>query len=89
MTTPSLLQRLKTLEKEIQSAEVEVGVRKKQLSELKPKRQAMEDECFKEFGCKISELDALLIHEESILESEVVALEASLASALSGAEESE
>ena len=41
MTTPSLLQRLKTLEKEIQSAEVEVGVRKKQLSELKPKREAM------------------------------------------------
>ena len=89
MGTQSLLQRLKALEKEIQNSEVEAAVRKKQLSELKPKREAIEEECLKEFGCQISELGDLLAQKEAVLESQVVALELSLTTALSGDQEPE
>lgn len=88
MTTLTLIQRLKALEKEIRNSEVEVGIRQKQLSELKPKRQAIEAECLKDFGCPITELEALLARDEVILEAETLALEIALAAALAGDQQS-
>ena len=50
MSTKTLEERLQEVENSIRQAEIEVGLRKKQLNELKPKRQEYEDQSIKEFG---------------------------------------
>jgi hypothetical protein len=79
MDNEQTLQRLKTLEREIQNAQVEVGVRQQQLAELKPKRKALEDECERDFGCGIAELDGLIGRLETELADRVAQIETDLA----------
>jgi predicted nucleic acid-binding Zn-ribbon protein len=49
---------LRDLDKQIQTAQVEVKVREDRLAELRPKREALEQQAQEEFECPVKELPA-------------------------------
>lgn len=57
-------ERMQALDNLIREAEIEVGLRKKQLSELRPKRQEYEQHSVDTFGVPISELPAYISEQE-------------------------
>ena len=54
--TDEKIERLSSIETEIQKAKLEADVYKRQLEELKPMRKQLEDECVENYKCKIDEL---------------------------------
>lgn len=82
-------QRLKSLEKEIVSAETEVTIRQRQLKELAPQRKALEEECRENFGCEIGNLSEALAEDEAEMETLVSELEKELEEAKSPKEKGE
>ncbi len=70
MAEKNYSERLQSIERAIREAELEVGVRQKQLKELYPRREAMEKECQDKFGCSIKDLPVL----QQKMESEFVRL---------------
>ncbi len=55
---------LKKIEQKIQSAQVEIRLREQRLSELRPKKEALEKECQDTFGCPVKDLPALITSRE-------------------------
>lgn len=84
MSTKTLEERLQEVENSIRQAEIEVGLRKKQLNELKPKRQEYEDQSIKEFGVPIQELNDYITSQEKEGEKLIEALEKELDAAQQG-----
>jgi len=79
MTDPQgAVQRLKAIEAAIQKAELEVGVRQKQLDELKPKRKEYEEQSISKYGVPINKLEAHCQQLEAEAEELVGALETKL-----------
>lgn len=74
----TLEQRLQDLESEINKAEIEVGLRKKQLNELKPKRQEYETASQDTFGVPIQQLSEYIANQETEGEALVASLEKEL-----------
>lgn len=85
MSTKTLEERLQEAEDAIRQAEIEVGLRKKQLNELKPKRQEYEDKSIKEFGVPIQELNDYITSQEKEGERLIESLEKELDAAKQGA----
>jgi hypothetical protein len=83
MANMSLVEQLQKIEREIQGAEVEVGIREKQLSELRPKRLEIESECKAKFGCPISKLADVIKAKEEEIATSLSALAAELETAKS------
>ena len=57
-------ERMQELDNAIREAEIEVGLRRKQLSELRPKRQEYEQQSVDMFGVPISELSTYINKQE-------------------------
>jgi len=74
----TLEERLQEAEEAIKQAEIEVGLRKKQLSELKPKRLEYEKQSVDKFGVSIQELDKYIQEQESKGEVLITQLEEEL-----------
>jgi hypothetical protein len=70
----SVSDQLQAIEREIQSAQIEVEVRERQLAELRPKARAIEEECKVQFGCTIKQLPAVIADMKAKHESAVAAL---------------
>jgi len=74
----TLEERLQEVEEAIKQAEIEVGLRKKQLNELKPKRQEYENDSVAKFGVSIQKLDEYITQQETKGELLITQLEEEL-----------
>ena len=73
--TNDKIQRLTSIETEIQKAKLEADVYKRQLDELKPMRKQLEDECVQKYDRKIDELPEYKKTLEEQLETLIDGLE--------------
>jgi len=77
----TLEEEYKKTQAEINNAVVEVGVRRKQLDELKKPRLEYEQECVNTFGVPITELDAYIATKTAEGEALIEQLKKALAEA--------
>lgn len=74
----TLGERYKDAQDAVKQAELEVGFRKKQLSELRPKRQEYEELSLSKFNVQIQKIDEYILAREKEGEALVEALELEL-----------
>lgn len=74
----TLEERYKDAQDAVRQAELEVGFRKKQLSELRPKRQEYENLSLLKFKVPIQDIDEYIINQEKEGETLIESLELEL-----------
>jgi hypothetical protein len=74
----TLEERYKDAQDAVKQAELEVGFRKKQLSELRPKRQEYEELSLSKFNVQIQKIDEYILGREKEGETLVESLELEL-----------
>ncbi len=63
-----IAKRLQQIQDKISKAKMEQSICEKQLKELRPKRDLLEQKCMDTYGCKVSELPSKLV----VMEAEFV-----------------
>jgi predicted nuclease with TOPRIM domain len=76
-----IIQRRDALKKELNAADTEVTIRKRQLKELAPQRKAIEQECLEKFECEIGSLADKLSELSEKAAQNITTLESKLAEA--------
>lgn len=76
-----IAKRLQQIEDKINQAKIEQSICEKQLKELRPKRDALEQKCADTYGCKVSELPEKLVVMETELVNFIEQLEDRIAKA--------
>jgi len=74
----TLEERYKDAQDAVKQAELEVGFRKKQLSELRPKRQEYEELSLSKFNVQIQKIDEYILSREKEGEALIESLELEL-----------